>query len=147
MDAKTIMKIKPALNRFLKQFDDCFGRSSTRQYLPVYICGQLSDLPRKSIEPMADAAGVPSRNLQEFLSLYRWDAYRLRDRRIFAPGLTKSRPSPPARAWFWSRFKIGSTFSKFDCRSSAIWDNHTLVSHPDQKERQCSNGEKRKYPF
>jgi len=27
MDAKTIMKIKPTLNQFLSQFDDCFGRS------------------------------------------------------------------------------------------------------------------------
>lgn len=79
MDAKTIMKIKPELNRFLRQFDGCFGRSSTRQYLPVYIQGQLSDLPRKSIEPMADAAGIPARNLQEFLSLFRWDQQRLRD--------------------------------------------------------------------
>jgi SRSO17 transposase len=79
MDAKTIMKIKPELNRFLRQFGGCFGRSSTRQYLPVYIQGQLSDLPRKSIEPMADAAGVPARNLQEFLSLFRWDRQRLRD--------------------------------------------------------------------
>lgn len=79
MDAKTIMKIKPELNRFLRQFDSCFGRSTTRQYLPVYIQGQLSDLPRKSIEPMADAAGIPARNLQEFLSLFRWDQQRLRD--------------------------------------------------------------------
>jgi SRSO17 transposase len=79
MDAKTIMKIKPTLSRFLSQFDDCFGRSSTRQYLPVYVRGQLSDLPRKSIEPIADAAGVPARNLQEFLGLYRWDEHRLRD--------------------------------------------------------------------
>ena len=80
MNAKTIMKIKPELNRFLRQFDSCFGRSSTRQYLPVYIQGQLSDLPRKSIEPMADAAGIPARNLQEFLSLFRWDQQRLRDK-------------------------------------------------------------------
>jgi len=79
MDAKTIMKIKPELSRFLRQFDSCFGRSNTRQYLPVYIQGQLSDLPRKSIEPMADAAGIPARNLQEFLSLFRWDQQRLRD--------------------------------------------------------------------
>jgi SRSO17 transposase len=79
MDAKTIMKIKPELNRFLRQFDSCFGRSTTRQYLPVYIQGQLSDLPRKSIEPMADATGIPARNLQEFLSLFRWDQQRLRD--------------------------------------------------------------------
>ena len=42
MDAKTIMSIKPTLNRFLQQFDSCFGRSSTRQYLPVYVQGQLS---------------------------------------------------------------------------------------------------------
>jgi len=79
MDAKTIMKIKPELNRLLRQFDGCFGRSSTKKYLPVYIQGQLSDLPRKSIEPMADAAGIPARNLQEFLSLFRWDQQRLRD--------------------------------------------------------------------
>lgn len=79
MNAKTIMKIKPALNRFLSQFDNCFGRISTRRYVPVYIQGQLSNLPRKSIEPMADAAGVPARNLQEFLSLFCWDQHRLRD--------------------------------------------------------------------
>lgn len=79
MDAKTIMEIKPALNRFLKQFDGCFGRYTSRQYLPVYIRGQLSDLPRKSIEPMADAAGIPARNLQEFLGLYRWDEHRVRN--------------------------------------------------------------------
>jgi SRSO17 transposase len=80
MDAKTIMSIKPTLNRFLRQFDSCFGRSSTRQYLPVYVRGQLSDLSRKSLEPIADAAGIPARNLQEFLSLFRWDQQRLRDR-------------------------------------------------------------------
>lgn len=79
MNATTIMEIKPELNRFLRQFDSCFGRSTTRQYLPVYIQGQLSDLPRKSIEPMADAAGIPARNLQEFLSLFRWDQQRLRN--------------------------------------------------------------------
>jgi SRSO17 transposase len=80
MDAKTIMSIKPILNRFLQQFDSCFGRGSTRQYLPVYVQGQLSDLSRKSLEPMADAAGIAARNLQEFLSLFRWDHQRVRDR-------------------------------------------------------------------
>jgi len=79
MDTATIMEIRPVLQRYLRQFDGCFGRSSTRQYLPVYIYGQLSELPRKSIEPMADAAGIPARNLQEFLSLFRWDEQRLRD--------------------------------------------------------------------
>jgi len=80
MDANTILRIKPELNRFLHQFDDCFGRVSSRRYLDLYVEGQLSDLERKSIEPMADACGEPPRNLQQFLSLFRWDEQRLRDR-------------------------------------------------------------------
>lgn len=80
MDAETIMRLKPELTRFLHQFDDCFGRVTTRRYLDLYVQGQLSDLPRKSIEPMADAVGEPPRNLQEFLSLFRWDQQRARDR-------------------------------------------------------------------
>ena len=79
MDTATIMEIRPALQHYLRQFDGCFGRNSTRQYLPVYIYGQVSELPRKSIEPIADAAGIPARNLQEFLSLFRWDEQLLRD--------------------------------------------------------------------
>ena len=80
MDADTILRIKPELTRFLHQFDDCFGRVSTRRYLDLYLEGQLSNLPRKSVEPMADAAGEPPRNLQQFLSLFRWDEGAMRDR-------------------------------------------------------------------
>ena len=80
MDADTILKLKAALTRFLHEFDGCFGRITARQHLDTYVSGQLGDLPRKSIEPMADAAGVPPRNLQEFLSLYRWDESAMRDR-------------------------------------------------------------------
>ena len=79
MDASTIMKIRPELTRFLRQFDHCFGRVTTRRYLDLYIEGQLSDLPRKSLEPMADAVGEPPRNLQEFLGLFRWDEPAVRD--------------------------------------------------------------------
>jgi SRSO17 transposase len=79
MDANTIMQLKPELTRFLHQFDPCFGRVTSRRYLDLYVEGQLSDLPRKSVEPMADALGVPPRNLQEFLGLYRWDEPAVRD--------------------------------------------------------------------
>lgn len=79
MDASTILKIKPELTRFLKQFDGYFGRVTTRRYLDLYVEGQLSDLPRKSIEPIADAFGEPPRNLQEFLGLFRWDEQGVRD--------------------------------------------------------------------
>jgi len=79
MDAETVLRIKPALTRYLHEFDGCFGRITARQHLDTYVHGQLSDLLRKSVEPMADAAGIPPRNLQEFLSLYRWDESAMRD--------------------------------------------------------------------
>ena len=79
MDTSTILKIKPELTRFLNQFDGYFGRVTTRRYLNLYVEGQLSHLPRKSIEPMADAFGEPPRNLQEFLGLFRWDEQGVRD--------------------------------------------------------------------
>jgi SRSO17 transposase len=80
MDAAKIRQLGPKLNRFLKQFDDCFSRKDTRGHLPVFIQGQLSDLSEKSVEPIAIEAGVPPRTLQEFLSLLKWDQDRMRDR-------------------------------------------------------------------
>lgn len=80
MDADTILKIKPALTQYLHEFDGCFGRVTARRHLDTYVLGQLGDLPRKSVEPIADASGAPPRTLQEFLSLYRWDEWAMRDR-------------------------------------------------------------------
>jgi len=80
MDTDTILRIKPGLTQYLHKFDGCFGRITARRHLDTYVQGQLGDLPRKSVEPIADAAGVPPRTLQEFLSLYRWDESAMRDR-------------------------------------------------------------------
>ncbi len=80
MDADQIRRLRPELRRYLKRFDDCFARQDTRAYLPVYVEGQLSDLSAKSCEPIALAAGIPPRNLQEFLAHYCWDEERVRDR-------------------------------------------------------------------
>jgi SRSO17 transposase len=80
MDARTILEIRPALTAYLHEFDGCFANVRSRRHLDTYVTGQLSDLDRKSIEPMADAAGVPPRTLQEFLSLARWDEAAARDR-------------------------------------------------------------------
>ena len=80
MDAETIMEIRPALSSYLHEFDGCFANVRSRRHLLTYVAGQLSDLQRKSIEPMADAAGVPPRTLQEFLSLARWDEAAARER-------------------------------------------------------------------
>lgn len=80
MQVQQIKTIGRELTRFLNQFDDTFARSDTRSRLGIYLRGQLSGLPRKSIEPMALAAGVPPRTLQCFLATAQWDEYRMRDR-------------------------------------------------------------------
>jgi len=80
MDADQIRRLKPELTRYLQQFNDCFARRDTRAHFPVYVEGQLSELPGKSCEPMALAAGVAPRTLQEFLSQHRWDEDALRRR-------------------------------------------------------------------
>lgn len=80
MEVGIIKGVGRELKRFLQQFDDCFSRSEPRENLQRYVLGQLSGLERKSIEPIALAAGVPPRTLQYFLSTVTWDHPRLRDR-------------------------------------------------------------------
>jgi SRSO17 transposase len=80
MDAEQIRQLRPRLVGFLSEFNDCFARKDTRAHLPVYVEGQLSDLPAKSVEPIALNAGVAPRTLQEFLSLLKWDEDYMRDR-------------------------------------------------------------------
>lgn len=80
MDAEQIRRLRPELTGFLNRFDDCFSREGTRAHLPVYVQGQLSSLPEKSVEPIAIEAGVAPRTLQEFLSQLKWDHERMRDR-------------------------------------------------------------------
>ena len=80
MDSQEIRRLKPELTRYLKRFAGCFARKDTRAHMPVYVEGQLSDLPRKSVEPIALAAGAPVRTLQEFLSQHRWDEDAVRRR-------------------------------------------------------------------
>ena len=80
MDAREFRQLQPRLTRFLQEFDDCFARKDTRAHLKTYVQGQLSDLERKSVEPIADAAGVSARTLQEYLSQLRWNEDLLRDR-------------------------------------------------------------------
>src|SRR2546421_12201072 len=80
MDAKQIRQLEPKLDRFLERFADCFSRKDTRAHLGVYVRGQVSDLPEKSVEPIALEADVAPRTLQESLSQLKWDEERVRDR-------------------------------------------------------------------
>jgi SRSO17 transposase len=80
MDVDQIHELESELFQFLDRFSDCFGRKDTRAHLGVYVRGQLSDLPEKSVEPIALDADVAPRTLQEFLAQHRWGEDRVRER-------------------------------------------------------------------
>jgi SRSO17 transposase len=88
MTGEQMATLQPALRRHLAAFRDCFRREVTFGYLETYVVGLMSDLKRKSIEPIALAADVPVRTLQEFLSSFRWDHARAERRlhRLVADG-------------------------------------------------------------
>jgi SRSO17 transposase len=65
--------MQPALAALLETFLPYLGHASNGRHLLVYVCGLLADLKRKSIEPIALAAGTAVRTLQEFLSFLDWD--------------------------------------------------------------------------
>src|SRR3974377_1070133 len=64
---------------FLENFQECFGRRELAAHLGTDVEGQMSELQRKSVEPMAKAAGGEPRCMQQFLSLYGWATLRVRD--------------------------------------------------------------------
>ncbi len=80
MTTDQILSLGPQLADFLGEFDDCFARSEPRGHLASYVKGQLSDLPRKSVQPIADFTDTPRRTLQEFLDWSPWDRGLVRDR-------------------------------------------------------------------
>lgn len=80
MTTDQILSLGPQLADFLGEFDDCFARSEPRGHLVSYVKGQLSDLPRKSVQPIADFTDTPRRTLQEFLDWSPWDRGLVRDR-------------------------------------------------------------------
>ena len=79
MTAEQVAALGPAFTLFTQSFAACFSRRETRGHLSTYCRGLMSDLPRKSVEPIALASGTAVRTLQEFLSQHVWDHARLRD--------------------------------------------------------------------
>jgi SRSO17 transposase len=75
-----IRDLGPAFARYLDSFRDCFADHRAVEHLRAYCRGLLSDLPRKSVEPIALASGTAVRALQEFLRDYTWDHAEVRDR-------------------------------------------------------------------
>src|SRR3954469_12708583 len=72
MTEEEIRALEPALASFLERYLYCCDYTQTFAHLVTYCRGLLSDLPRKSVEPIALAAGTPVRTLQEFLKDHGW---------------------------------------------------------------------------
>jgi SRSO17 transposase len=53
MTPKQLTALGPKLTAALRPFAPCFHQERTRQHLHTYCRGLLSDLPRKSVEPIA----------------------------------------------------------------------------------------------
>lgn len=79
MTEQEITALGPAFAAYLRRFRPRFGQHRTAKHFGTYCRGLLSDLPRKSVEPIALSAGTAVRTLQEFLVTARWDHASARD--------------------------------------------------------------------
>jgi len=82
MTVDQIRSLQPALAEFLGRSRRCFVRKNTFAHWQRYLAGFMTDLKRKGIEPIALAAGVPVRTLQEFLAFFAWDEQRIQTMRL-----------------------------------------------------------------
>jgi SRSO17 transposase len=79
MSEQEITALGPAFAAYLRRFRRCFRQDRIAAHFDTYCRGLLSDLPRKSVEPIALEAGTAVRTLQEFLATARWDHATARD--------------------------------------------------------------------
>jgi SRSO17 transposase len=79
MTADQVQAIGPAFTAFLRPFERFFDTGKSVRHFRTYTRGLLSDLPRKTAEPIALSAGTPPRNLQQFLKACLWDPAGLTD--------------------------------------------------------------------
>jgi SRSO17 transposase len=79
MTPEQIEQLGPAFADYLQPFLFCCGYTQTFDLLQVYCRGLLSDLKRKTCEPIALYSGVAVRTLQEFLKDHVWSFAQVRD--------------------------------------------------------------------
>jgi SRSO17 transposase len=61
------------ITRFLKRYLPLFYREEQRGHADAFVRGLLSGLPRKSVEPIANQADIPRKDLQYFVGCGGWD--------------------------------------------------------------------------
>jgi SRSO17 transposase len=79
MTEQEITALGPAFGQYLRRFRPCFLQERTAGHFATCCRGLLTDLPRKSVEPIALAAGTVVRTLQQFFTTAQWDHHLARD--------------------------------------------------------------------
>lgn len=80
MTDQEIAGLGPAFASYLGRYRDCFLQKRTVGHFDNYCRAPLSDLPRKSVEPIALGCGTAVRTLQEFLTTAGWNHERAREK-------------------------------------------------------------------
>jgi SRSO17 transposase len=80
MTGKELLTLADDLEKYLASYDELLGRKENREHFRRFARGQLGPIERKSLEPIADAEGVPPRGLQQFFTQYSWDEGGARDK-------------------------------------------------------------------
>jgi SRSO17 transposase len=80
MTDREIAGLGPAFAGYLRRYRNCFLQKRTATHFDNYCRGLLSDLPRKSVEPIALACGTAVRTLQEFLVTADWAHEQAREK-------------------------------------------------------------------
>jgi SRSO17 transposase len=115
MTEQEITDLGPAFAAYLRRFRDSLGQDRTAGHFDTYCRGLLSDLPRKTIEPIALEAGTAVRTLQEFLVTARWDHAAARDTlQGHLKGILAGLPADPL-----------GTVGVIDETSCRKWGDHT----------------------
>jgi SRSO17 transposase len=78
MTEEQLNELGPALDDFLRPYLFCCGYTQSFAHLHAYCKGLLSDLKRKTVEPIARASGCAVRTLQEFLRDHLWHFTQVR---------------------------------------------------------------------
>ena len=79
IQGKDLRGMLSSLEHFLAPYQRLMARAEQRKHLGVFVGGLLSDLERKSVEPIATRIGLPRRPLQTFVGAGCWSDLRVRE--------------------------------------------------------------------
>ena len=75
----SLIRLVRGLREFLEPYMKAFCRREQRENAAAYLNGRLRNLPRRTIEPVANAAGRNPEALQKFVGAGKWSDMTLRD--------------------------------------------------------------------